>query len=227
MHIALLMANTDESTFAQARPKDGEKWARLLGEQRPDWRLSVFAVKDGVFPDGIAGVDGWIISGSPASVNDPEDWIARLGGLIRQIVAARQPLFGACFGHQAIAVALGGKVGRNPGPFVLGRVLTRYHAEGRDLALFAAHGEQVLRLPEAARVLSGNGDCAVGAFAIGDHVLTTQYHPEITPDFMADLILELAGKLPEDVLARAGASLADPVDRAGMAARIVAFLERR
>lgn len=224
MHIALLMANTDESAFAQARPKDGAKWARLLAEVRPDWRLSVFSVKDGEFPDTLQGVDGWIISGSPASVNDPDPWVDRLMGLIRDIAGQGVPLFGACFGHQAIARALGGTVARNPGPFVLGLVDTQYDARG--LALYAAHGEQVTILPAGARVLARNAECPVGAFAIGDTILTTQYHPEITPDFMADLLDEVAGKLPDAVVDGARASMLRAPDRAAMADQIARFLER-
>lgn len=224
MHIALLMANTDESAFAQARPKDGAKWARLLAEVRPDWRLSVFSVKDGEFPDTLQGVDGWIISGSPASVNDPDPWVDRLMGLIRDIAGQGVPLFGACFGHQAIARALGGTVARNPGPFVLGLVDTQY--DDRGLALYAAHGEQVTILPAGARVLARNAECPVGAFAIGDTILTTQYHPEITPDFMADLLDEVAGKLPDAVVDGARASMLRAPDRAVMADRIARFLER-
>ena len=45
--------------------------------------------------------------------------------LIRRLVNEDRPLFGACFGHQAIAKALGGAVCDNPGPFVLGVVETR------------------------------------------------------------------------------------------------------
>jgi GMP synthase-like glutamine amidotransferase len=232
MHIGLLMANTDESDFAQAHPKDGAKWATLLAEVRPDWRLSVWSVKDGVFPEGPGVVDGWIISGSPASVNDADPWVDRLMDLIRGIAAAGVPLFGACFGHQAIARALGGRVGRNPGPFVLGQITTDYHAPepwmgaGGPVGLYAAHGEQVLALPAAARVLSGNAECPVGAFAIGDRILTTQYHPEITPAFMAALLDEVTGKLPDAVVAQARASMAAPPDRARMAGWIAAFLEQ-
>lgn len=232
MHIALLMANTDESRFAQARARDGQKWARLLAEVRPDWRLRVFAVKDGVFPDTLDGVDGWIISGSPASANDAHPWVDRLMGLVREIVAHKAPLFGACFGHQIIARSLGGVVGRNPGGFVLGRVETTYRAREPwmdvppgPVALYAAHGEQVTLLPKDARVLAGNADCPVGAYAIGAQVLTTQYHPEITADFMADLVDELAGKLPDDVLDQARASLFRPADRARMAGWIARFFE--
>lgn len=115
MHIAILMANTDESEFAQRHPKDGKKFARLIGPLRPDWRFTTIAVKDGEFPADLSGYDGFIITGSPASVHDEEPWVHRLMQVIRDIRAADLPLFGACFGHQAIAKALGGRVGKNPG----------------------------------------------------------------------------------------------------------------
>ncbi|OYU41358.1 MAG: glutamine amidotransferase [Pseudorhodobacter sp. PARRP1] len=223
MHIAVLVANTDESAFAQGHPKDGAKFATLLHEMRPEWRVSSFSVKDGAFPDEGMRFDGWIITGSPASVHDTDAWVGRLFGLIRAIVARGEPLFGACFGHQAIAVALGGVVGDNPGGWVFGGVDTVM--EGAQIRLYAAHREQVLAVPAGAVVLGGNADCAVGSFAIGRRVLTTQYHPEMTHGFMTALVAEYEAKLPADVAARARESLALPADRATIAARMVRFFE--
>lgn len=223
MHIAILMANTDESAFAQAHPRDGEKFSALLRGVRPAWQFSVFSVKNGVFPSEGAVFDGWLITGSPASVNDRLDWTLRLLGLIRQIVAAGQPLFGACFGHQAIAVALGGVVGENPGGWVFGATDTVL--EDEKIRLYAAHKEQVLALPMGAVVLGGNDECPIGSFAIGRGVLTTQYHPEMTPEFMAALVAEYSSKLPTVVSERAKTSLAVPADTSAMAVRIVRFFE--
>lgn len=223
MHIAILMANTDDSAFAERWPKDGDKFASLLAGLRPGWRCSVFSVKDGHFPEGPEGFDGFLITGSPASVHDLDPWIGRLLELIRRIVAAGRPLFGACFGHQAIALAMGGTVGRNPGGWVLGLAETRM--EGRAVRLYAAHNEQVTRLPEGAEALGGNADCPVGAFRIGGQVLTTQYHPEMTPGFIAALVEELSGKLPEGVIAAARESLAERADSEWIAGRIVGFFE--
>ncbi|HCZ00841.1 MAG: hypothetical protein A3D16_05195 [Rhodobacterales bacterium RIFCSPHIGHO2_02_FULL_62_130] len=223
MHIAVLMANTDESEFAQGHPKDGSKFEALLQEVRPDWRVSVYSVKDGQFPAAGARYDGWIITGSPASVHDGDAWVGQLFGLIRQIVADGVPLFGACFGHQAIAKALGGVVGFNPGGWVFG--LTETEMEGQRLRLYAAHKEQVLALPEGAVVVGGNADCPVGSFAIGRHVLTTQYHPEMTPEFIAALVQEMRGQLPDAVVDSAARSLDHVADRAAIAARIVRFFE--
>ena len=223
MHIAVLMANTDESDFAQRHPKDGEKFANLLMPLRPDWRITTIAVKDGQFPEDLATYDGFIITGSPASVHDDEPWVHRLMQLIREIRARNQPVFGACFGHQVIAKALGGKVEKNPGGWVFG--LAETQLEGAPIRLYAAHVEQVTQLPEGAEVLGGNSECPVGAYRIGDRILTSQYHPEITEDFATALIEEYANKLPPEVAALAKASLNRQAETQRIAQRIVDFFE--
>ncbi len=98
MHIAILMTNTDESDFAQRHPNDGQKFADVIHAVRPNGQVTVYPVKDGVFPPADAVYDGWIIGGSPDSVHDASPWIAQLFLLIRRLVADAQPIFGACFG---------------------------------------------------------------------------------------------------------------------------------
>ncbi|MBK8438917.1 MAG: hypothetical protein IPL38_05195 [Rhodobacter sp.] len=115
--------------------------------------------------------------------------------------AKDRPAFGARFGHQAIAKALGGTVERFPGGWVFG--LAKMEVEGWPIRLYAAHNEQVTALPAGAEPLGGNAACPFGAFRIGGHILTTQYHPEITPHFAAALAAEYADKLPAEVAGRA------------------------
>ncbi len=164
MHLAILMTNTDESDFARAHPKDGEKFTSLVHLVRPDWTTEVFSVKDDVFPAGLEWFDGVMITGSPASVHDGAPWIARLTDLIRDIAACGKPIFGACFGHQAVAMALGGEVGPNPGGWVLG--LTQMDVVDRPAwaADLGAHlairctyraGDQVARRRTSAACLAG------------------------------------------------------------------------
>ena len=224
MHIAILMTNTDESVFAQAWPKDGDKFSALIAKLRPDWEFSVFTVKDGVFPADLMAYDGFIITGSPASVHDDTPWVAMLLAQIRQIADLGTPMFGACFGHQAIAMALGGTVGANPSGWVLGHVETTM--KGAPIGLYAAHCEQVLELPPGAVALGGNRDCPIGSFACGTTILTTQYHPEMTPDFMGALVDHLDGNLPAPVIAMARASLEYLAETGRMAQGIVDFLEQ-
>ena len=224
MHIAILMTNTDTSAFAHVWPKDGDKFITLISPLRPEWEFSVFAVKDDVFPADLSEFSGFIITGSPASVHDQTPWVAMLLAQIRQIADLGTPMFGACFGHQAIALALGGTVGANPSGWVLGQVKTTM--AGAPIRLYAAHREQVLALPPGAVVVGGNKDCPIGSLALGTTILTTQYHPEMTPDFMGALVGHLDGALPGPVIVQARASLNQPAETARMAQTIVDFLEQ-
>lgn len=232
MRIAILLTTVDPSDFARRHPDDAGKIRALVGPLRPGWRFETFAVRDGVFPEDPSAFDGVVITGSPASVHDDLPWIARLLELIRALHDARRPMVGICFGHQAIAQALGGAVGPNPEGFVLGVERTETLADApwmvphRDaLRLYAAHGEQVTALPQGAEVLSRNPVCPIGSLRIGDHVFTTEYHPEMYPAFMAGLAELLAGRLPEAVLDRARTEAGLPTDGRVFAEWMARFLE--
>ncbi|MGY6535602.1 MAG: type 1 glutamine amidotransferase [Pararhodobacter sp.] len=230
MHIAFLDANTDRSALAARHPGEAEKFRQLLHPVAAGMQLTDFCVAEGVFPETLQGFDGVMISGSPASVNHDDDWITRLKALIRQAVSDDVPVFGACFGHQAVATALGGRVGPNPQGWVLGRAETANHSPGpwmvdapAVMALHAAHNEQVLQPPPGARVLGGTAGCPVGQMAVGARVYSTQYHPEITRAFMDDLLGELVGTVPDAVLQEARAGLEGPEHSALMARWIHSF----
>ena len=232
MHIGLLITNTDDSEFARARPLDAEKFTLLLQPLRPDWVFAAVQVTDGVFPASIRDFDGYLIGGSPASVHDDAPWIARLLTFIRKIDTAGIPTVGVCFGHQAIALALGGKVGKNPGGWGFGAATTTFFREEpwmlparRSLTLYAAHSEQVTQLPDGAVALGGNPFCPVASYKIGGHIFTTEYHPEISQRFMADLIEECADDLGPAVAARAREQIALPADGAIFAEWALRFLE--
>ncbi|MGL4237026.1 type 1 glutamine amidotransferase [Tabrizicola sp.] len=213
MHIAVLATNTDTSAFAARHPRDTQKFRDLLLGVRPGWTVTAFDLPSGEFPEGLQGFDGFLIGGSPSSVDDDDPWIGRLMELIRQAYADGKPLAGACFGHQAIAKALGGTVGPNPGPFVLGTAETELVAPapwmdgGARIRLAAAHGEQVLRLPAGAEVVGRSEGCPAAAYRIGSGVFATQYHPEMTPEFLAGLVEEFAPGLAAEVGAAAKVSL--------------------
>ena len=232
MRLALLMTNTDESNFAQSHPRDGEKFARLIASVRPSWQVTSYAVKDGLFPQNIGTYDGVMISGSPASVHDPDPWVTKLFNLIRNIYAQGIPMFGACFGHQAIALALGGKVEPNPSGWVFGLTHVDILHQTiwmqdlpKTLKQYGAHIEQVTILPENAVVLSASAACSNAGFHIADIVYTSQNHPEMTAEFMAALIAEYAPKLPTDVTKAAHSSLSEDADTLVYARSITEFFE--
>ncbi len=217
MHIAILVTNTDRSDFSARHPRDGEKFTALLALARPDWPVTVFDCTEGEFPENPDALDGLLLGGSPASVHDPDPWIARLLDLIRKAHAQGVPMLGACFGHQAIALALGGAVGPNDGRFILGVVEATL--DGRRLRIAAAHAEQVTRLPPGGVVRGAGPGCPAAFYSLGPRILCTQYHPEMTPGFIASLVDHLDG----DGAARA--SLADPSDPARHAEWVADFFE--
>lgn len=232
MHIALLVTNTDESDFAARHPRDAEKFRRLIAGVRPAWQVTAFDLPKGEFPEDLEGFDGVLIGGSPASVRDDLPWVHRLMGLIRATYAQGVPMVGACFGHQAIAQALGGTVGRNPGPFVLGAAETEIFApapwmEGAGrIRLAAAHGEQVVELPDGAEVIGRSEGCAVAAYRMGDRVFATQHHPEMTPDFAAALVEEFAPHFPPEVGAAGRVALQRGIEGPRFAEWIARFFEQ-
>ncbi|WP_299348209.1 type 1 glutamine amidotransferase [uncultured Shimia sp.] len=231
MKLAILMTNTDESDFANARPKDGEKFTVLVQEQRLEWSCEVFSVKDDEFPENIQSFDGVMITGSPASVHDDEAWVQRLFDLIREMDAAEMPVFAACFGHQAIAKALGGAVERNPEGWVHGFAMTDSVGElpfgdrPAQVGLYASHIEQVTKLPEGTEIVASGPGCAVGGYMKGRHIFTTQYHPEMTDAFIADLVEFTADYVGYEVTAAARESLKSRADRDAFGRQIVEFFE--
>ena len=233
MHLAILMTNTDESDFAQAHPKDGEKFTDLIHIARPDWTTEVFSVKDGLFPKDMSRFDGAMITGSPASVRSGAAWVDHLLDTIRDMHGRKQPIFGACFGHQAVATALGGEIGNNPSGWVHGlttNTVIQRPDWGQDLPdtvhLYGSHTEQVTKLPDGAVNLSRSEAAETTGFAIGAHIYTTQHHPEMEPGFVAALTVEMEPILGPDVSAKAHASLETPADQKIFAESIARFFEQ-
>ena len=125
MRIGILLTNNGRVGLLVPFPNDGEKVASQLALVRPSWMSRVWSVKDGQLPD-VNDAEAFIITGSPASVHDPFPWIEPLSRLIKTIHRHQRPLIGLCFGHQLIATALGGKVGRSPTGWRFGSVDTLF-----------------------------------------------------------------------------------------------------
>jgi GMP synthase-like glutamine amidotransferase len=233
LRIAVLLTNDDTSAFAAHFPNDGQKVVQLLQPLRPDWSFEVLSVKDGVLPRDPHAFDGYVITGSPASVNDDVlPWVGPLLDFICAVDAARQPLIGLCFGHQAVARALGGQVARNAAGWGLGTAPTHWQAASpwmqpaqTTTTLMAAHNEQVTRMPEGAECLGGSDFCPIGSMQIGQHIWTTQFHPEMPLVFMKALLGYLDDKLDADTITRAHTSLANAADAPLFGQWMVQFFE--
>ncbi len=206
MKIAILITCNDGSEFAARHPDDGEKFISLLAPIRPDWEFVPIPARDDVLPRRADAYDGYIICGSPASVHDTHGWVENLLRFIRNIHELRIPVFGCCFGHQAIAHALGGEVSPNRAGWSVGTESMRIvrqdpwlPADCDRIELYSAHEEQVTLLPPGGRILGTCPNCPVASLAIGNHVFTTQYHPEMTRPFVEDLVEEMKDELGSQI----------------------------
>lgn len=224
MRIGILQCGHVPDEVAARHGDFSAMFARLLDGH--GFRFRTWSVVDMEFPEGPAEAQGWLVTGSKHGAYEPLPFIPPLEALIRGIHAERRPLVGVCFGHQIVAQALGGRVGKWPGGWSLGR--TEYRLEGLgEVALNAWHQDQVTALPPGARVVGETGACRVAALAYGEHAWTIQPHPEFTPALIAHYVAMRrgTGDYPDDRMEAAAAGTALPVDRGRLAAHMARVLK--
>ena len=183
-----------------------EMFRRLLA--RPDIAFETFPVLADRFPADPSAADAWVVTGSRCGVYDGFPWIARLEDFLRDLHDAQAPLVGICFGHQAIAEALGGKVEKFSGGWSVG--LEYYRVEGREApaGLLAWHQDQVVAPPPGAEIIAASDFCPCAGLRVGSHILTLQPHPEFSPDYVRALVAARRTMIGDAVAASALDSLA-------------------
>lgn len=202
----------------------------LLG---PEFDYVAFAVIDDVFPATVHDADAWLVTGSRFGVYDEAPWIRRLEAFLREVVAAGVPVVGICFGHQVLASALGARVekaeaGWGVGPHAY-EILERpdWMADAGDgFTLNTMHQDQVMTLPEGARLIATSEFCPIAGLAYDDRAISFQPHPEFDNAYERDLILMRRGsRIPEERAAPALAALRDD-GQAPDAGRVAEWIRR-
>jgi GMP synthase-like glutamine amidotransferase len=133
----------------------------------------------------------WVMGG-PMDVweEDRHPWLIAEKAAIREAIVERNlPYFGLCLGHQLLAAALGGEVGKMKMPEV-GILDIELTEAGRADPLMAGlpprqqalqwHGAEVTKLPAGAVVLASSPLCHAQALRVGERAYGLQYHVELT-----------------------------------------------
>jgi GMP synthase (glutamine-hydrolysing) len=189
----LLLIQTGEAPDALV-PRFGgfADWFRTAMRVDPA-RVRVVRVDAGEPLPEPAEIAGAVITGSAAMVTERAPWSEQAAGWIRDALDAETPLFGVCYGHQLMAHALGGTVGWLPAGREIGtETVTRLPAhDGSDPhelpASFPAqttHRQSVLEPPPGVTVLARSQRDPHQLLRYGPRALSSQFHPEFTPEVM-------------------------------------------
>ncbi|MEL6270282.1 MAG: type 1 glutamine amidotransferase [Chloroflexota bacterium] len=214
---------------------DPERFIALLRSVNFTGEIVSFHVAEQEFPPSVDTCDAYLITGSPATAFESRLWIDDLKQFIRDVYAARVPLVGICFGHQVIAMALGGTVETAESGWMVGLysfdvIETPPWIGPDDLRqknIYHFNRDQVINLPTDAVHLGASETCPNSMYAIGDTVFAIQGHPEMPLSAMKQYLVELKDTLPADVVEYAHQSTAaNQPDVLILGTWLKAFIER-
>ncbi|MGV8929311.1 MAG: glutamine amidotransferase-related protein [Brevundimonas sp.] len=224
--IAILETGAPPPALARTHGDYPAMFRTLLGD---GFEFETFDVQAGEWPDAGA-FDAAIITGSAAGVYESDGWISELLDWIRA-AKGRTRLVGVCFGHQAMAQALGGRVEKSERGWGVG--LHRYQVVSAEpwmmpaaatVAIPASHQDQVVETPAEARVWLRSDFTPFAGLAWGEDAISMQPHPEFTPAFATALTAGRHDRIDAALVERAVDSLKAADDRATVGGWIRTFM---
>jgi GMP synthase-like glutamine amidotransferase len=163
--------------------------------------------------------DGWIITGSSASVYEDLEWIVELEEAIKRAHETEKPILGICFGHQLIAQALGGVVEKNPKGWELGSYPLKI-VDSKSVIFdkiiendyyYNSHKDVVSKLPIGAYITAEN-EMGIQGYQIGKQTFGVQFHPEFSHDVINKYV---------EVRSKMGANVIDSVVRKSQTSHLI------
>jgi GMP synthase (glutamine-hydrolysing) len=134
-----------------------------------------------------------ILSGGPSSV-----YAAEAPSLDPALLEAEVPVFGMCYGFQAMAQALGGAVERtglseygSTRAHILNSSSTLFNGQPTTQSVWMSHGDSVSDAPRGMRVTASTSGTPVAAFEDDERRLYgVQWHPEVVHSTFGQRVLE-------------------------------------
>ena len=173
----------------------GRMFEALFAGQPLAASFKIFNVMNGAYPPGDSHFDAYLVTGSKADSFATDPWIETLKAYLLERYRTGAKLLGICFGHQLLALLLGGRTERATGGWGVG--IHRYRLlEQNDwmtpalneVTLLISHQDQVTRLPEKATLLASSEFCVNAAYRVDNQVLCFQGHPEFVPEYSRALL---------------------------------------
>ena len=173
----------------------GAQYAQLIARRVREARIYSEVVPHTATVEDLIARDpaAIILSGGPSSV-----YADGAPSLDAALLAAGIPVFGMCYGFQAMAAALGGTVART-GLREYGQTTMRrdgphstlFHGQPREQSVWMSHGDSVSVAPEGMTVTATTAGAPVAAFEDDVRRLYgVQWHPEVVHSTFGQEVLE-------------------------------------
>ncbi len=195
------------------------QWFRRLfanGPRSGDFTVVDFDGTEPSTPPDPRDFAGIVMTGSPASLTEPEHWMEGAVETIREAHGSGTPLLGVCFGHQLIGAAFGAAVVENPRGWEVATHEVSVHENGHRDPLLTGVGDRLrvnlshrdivdadtISPLNGLRILAGNSKTDAQVIAGGDHIRGVQFHPEFDGDIVSAYVQHRYDQIADDANAR-------------------------
>lgn len=228
MKVNILLCDTFPGLLPQYIKSYASMFTNLFDSIQDGLEYHVYYTMNGELPKPDPTDGLYLITGCNQSAYDDTAWIKALLQWIVEADKVKAKLAGICFGHQAVAQALGGRVEHAPQGWGTGvresRIVDdcaqKYFPNG-NMRLLYNHHDQVVALPPKAALVATSEFCKVESMRIGQHILTFQGHPEYIPEYAVHLLMDCAADEPLQVRQAALRSIGTMKHQGAVAARML------
>ncbi len=178
------------------------KWAKEKGHDT----TVVTPDSEDPFPEITDDYDMLVVLGGPMNIydNDKYPWLRGEKDFIREAITNEKKILGICLGAQLIADVLGAEVYPNGNKEIGWFNIKKDQAGFTEMlnflpdesSAFHWHGD-TFELPEGAQRLFSSDATLNQGFIFGDRVIALQFHWEVTPESLENLLTHASGDLEE------------------------------